>query len=257
MTKIKTDIPGFDELIEGGIPEKNITLLTGGPGTGKTIFSTQFLVNGALKGDAGLYVTLEENKEMMVRQSKQFGWDLEKLESKNKLKISTPETQDLEELLNGLKDDIEEIKAKRFVLDSLPMLSMYSKRYTKFKRVLKSKQEDVEKTGRIKLPPTGEELTRSDLIFIIKQIKEFGTTSFLITEVGDESEYLSRDTVSEFLCDGVVVFHHVAIGGMEDYTLQVRKMRLSNISIKGLVPFQIDEKGITIKPDESRTTLGL
>ena len=109
----------------------------------------------------------------------------------------------------------------------------------------------------IKLPPSGEELSRSDLIFIIKKIQEFGTTSLLITEVGEDAGYLSRDTVSEFLCDGLIIFHHVAIGGMEDYTMQVRKMRCAKINLKGIIPFEINDNGVTVKPAESRTTIGI
>lgn len=255
MNKVKTFIPGFDEVVDGGVPENHLVLLTGSPGTGKTIFATQFLVNGALAGEPGLYVTLEENKAMMVEQARQFGWDLPKLESENKLRVFIPETHDLEELLNSMKKEVEEIKAKRFVLDSLPMLSICLKRYSRFKRILEEKQDKKGELDRITLPHIGEELGRSDLIFILKKIKEFGATSLLITEVGDKSEYLSRDTVSEFLCDGVVTLNNVAVGGMDDFTLQVRKMRCSEIPIKGLVPYEISGEGVTVKPDDSQTTL--
>ncbi|MEM4490228.1 MAG: ATPase domain-containing protein, partial [Desulfurococcaceae archaeon] len=61
VERIKTGIPGFDEILNGGIPKRNVVLLSGGPGTGKSIFSAQFLWNGLQMGEPGLYVVLEEH----------------------------------------------------------------------------------------------------------------------------------------------------------------------------------------------------
>ena len=68
VERAKTGIPGFDELVGGGIPRGRTVLLAGGSGTGKTIFGTQFLYNGALMGENGLYLTLEEKPKNIRRE---------------------------------------------------------------------------------------------------------------------------------------------------------------------------------------------
>lgn len=77
MARLSTGIPEFDRLIEGGIPQGFFVALTGEPGTGKTIFSLSFIHQGLKDGDLGIYVTTEESRESILRQAKQFNWDLE------------------------------------------------------------------------------------------------------------------------------------------------------------------------------------
>src|SRR5205807_8313934 len=81
-----TGIPGLDKLLSGGLPKGRIILLTGGPGTGKTILSSQYLVNGIMDYDEnGVYVSLDENKQHVFEEMLDFGWDFEDLESNKKL----------------------------------------------------------------------------------------------------------------------------------------------------------------------------
>ena len=84
MDRVKTGIPGFDELIEGGIPKGFNVLLVGQPGAGKTIFGLQYLVNGAMQGENGLYISLDSPNEMVKSQGRRFGWDIDKLEREGK-----------------------------------------------------------------------------------------------------------------------------------------------------------------------------
>ncbi len=60
MNRLRTGIKGFDKLVEGGLPEGRSFLLSGGTGTGKTIFSMQFLMNGIEDGEPGIYLTLDD-----------------------------------------------------------------------------------------------------------------------------------------------------------------------------------------------------
>ena len=123
--KTKTGIEGFDSLIEGGIPESSITLITGTPGTGKTIFGLEFLYRGALMGEKGLYISFEEPKENLKLQAKQFGWDFDKFEREGKIVIDyipsrTITNSVLEAIVPAiLKDDI-----KRVVIDSVSTLAL-------------------------------------------------------------------------------------------------------------------------------------
>ena len=128
MNRIKTGITGFDELIEGGLPEGRSFLISGGTGTGKTIFAMQFLVNGSLMGEPGIYLTLDERPELIREDMLRFGWNLRSFEDQGLLQIidgtlakvgipsdeefSLPATGfDLDKLLLELMRAIKKVKA--------------------------------------------------------------------------------------------------------------------------------------------------
>src|SRR5437764_1084593 len=67
--RLRTGVEGLDQILEGGLPENRIYLFEGDPGTGKTTIALQFLMEGARRGEAGLYVTLSETKEELQVQS--------------------------------------------------------------------------------------------------------------------------------------------------------------------------------------------
>ena len=79
-TKAPTGIIGLDQMTGGGLPRNRTTLLLGGPGSGKTIFSLQFLVHGAVDcQEPGIFVAFEETSERIIANAKSFGWELEEL----------------------------------------------------------------------------------------------------------------------------------------------------------------------------------
>src|SRR4026208_1507919 len=75
--RVPTGITGLDPLIEGGLPKGRSILVTGEPGTGKTIFALQFLVAGLNRGEKGIYVTADESPMDVLEQAASLGWDLE------------------------------------------------------------------------------------------------------------------------------------------------------------------------------------
>src|SRR5215467_5784339 len=76
--RVTTGIAGLDPLVEGGFPRGRSNLVTGEPGTGKTIFSLQFLVEGLSRGEKGIYVAADEGPMDILEQAASLGWDLEK-----------------------------------------------------------------------------------------------------------------------------------------------------------------------------------
>ena len=77
--RIRSGVHGLDELIEGGYSRGDIILLAGGTSTGKTIFSVQFIYNGAVKhGEKGVYATFEEDRKIL---NSLFKLNLSKLKS--------------------------------------------------------------------------------------------------------------------------------------------------------------------------------
>src|SRR5947199_10849473 len=80
--KNPTGITRLDEILSGGFPRGRVILLVGGPGTGKRILTSQFLMNGIKTyGENGAYGRLEEAKSHYYREMALFGWKVEELEN--------------------------------------------------------------------------------------------------------------------------------------------------------------------------------
>ena len=121
--RIKTGILGLDPLIQGGLQQGDFVLLVGGIGTGKTIFSCQFIYNSAkLYNEHSVFATFEEDVNSLKRNMLRFGMDLGALEKEGKIKLMDMEALEgggmganIETLLGALDD----VKGKRLVVDSL------------------------------------------------------------------------------------------------------------------------------------------
>lgn len=131
LAKMPTGIDGFDEMTGGGLPRARTSLIVGGPGSGKTIFALQTLVNGARQwGEPGIFVAFEEFSQQIVENAASFGWDLSALQ-KEKLFFLDARTSpdmvtagdfDLSGLLASLTAQAEEMQARRIVFDSVDVL---------------------------------------------------------------------------------------------------------------------------------------
>jgi len=119
IRRIKTGIPGFDGLIEGGIPEGFVVVVTGPPGTGKTTFSLQFLYEGVKNNERCIFFSFEENAEQLINQSIRFGWDFGQYIDKGYLEVFGFSRFSTEEII----EIIDIFKPKRIVFDSLNIFS--------------------------------------------------------------------------------------------------------------------------------------
>ncbi len=121
--RISTGIDGLDDLTEGGFIRGDVILVVGGTGTGKTIFSTQFICNGATRhGEKGVYVSFEEDHETLKRNMLKFGFDLDKLEHEGMIKVLdllVLREEGFEANIHTILEALKEIDAKRLVIDSL------------------------------------------------------------------------------------------------------------------------------------------
>src|SRR5712671_3441087 len=133
LPKTPTGITGFDEITTGGLPKGRPALICGGAGSGKTLFSVEFLVRGAREfNEPGVFVAFEETAEELTRNVAALGFDLNQLIRQKKLlvdyvHIERSEIQetgefDLEGLFIRLNHAIDTIGAKRVVLDTLEAL---------------------------------------------------------------------------------------------------------------------------------------
>src|ERR1700741_989944 len=75
-TILQFGVPGLDDVLGGGLTANRLYLLEGAPGAGKTTVAVQFLLEGAARGEAVLYVTLSETAEELMSVAQSHGWDL-------------------------------------------------------------------------------------------------------------------------------------------------------------------------------------
>ena len=74
--KARLGVTGLDDILVGGLARGHLYLLEGSPGTGKTTVALQFLLEGAQKGEVGLYVTLSETENELRLTAQSHGWEI-------------------------------------------------------------------------------------------------------------------------------------------------------------------------------------
>jgi KaiC/GvpD/RAD55 family RecA-like ATPase len=229
VEKTATGIKGFDKLVQGGLLRGKTILLSGTPGTGKTIFALQYLYNGAtMFNEPGVYITFEERVDALKSQARQFGWDFDRLEKEKKVRLlNIPVTTLNKNTVSSIIEIAKEFNAKRLVIDSLSTLSINTP------SVLAN------------VADRGELAVKKFIYSFIDSLRQLdSTTTLLISQNASEGSF-SNDSVSEFISDGVIHFIYESMGGEFSRSIVIRKMR----EIKNdddLHPVEISKKGIVV-----------
>jgi circadian clock protein KaiC len=144
--RVSTGIEGLDYILKGGLPQNRLYLVEGNPGTGKTTMGLQFLLEGERKGEKGLYITLSESKEELIAVGHSHGWNLESLTihdltvsgesltDDSRYTIFHPSEVELDETTRAVLDEVERIKPRRVVFDSLSEMRMLAANPLRFRR---------------------------------------------------------------------------------------------------------------------------
>lgn len=114
-------IPGLDEMLCGGLTEGTVTLVSGGTGTGKTVLALKFLLEGAEKGEKGIFLSFEEPVAQLQNTARHLGWEIDKYLAQGRLDIKfiSPVELDVDKHAFEILDMIREKKVERFVIDSI------------------------------------------------------------------------------------------------------------------------------------------
>jgi circadian clock protein KaiC len=146
----RTGIEGFDDILAGGLPRDRLYLVLGEPGVGKTTLALQFLLEGARRGEKGLYITLSETQAELQEVAVSHGWDLSKIslfelsaiEAQIKAESDTtffsPSEVELNRTTKTLLEEVERVKPSRVVLDSLSELRLMSETPLRYRRQILS-----------------------------------------------------------------------------------------------------------------------
>ncbi len=266
LQRIPSGVPGFDQIVNGGLIRDRVYLISGPAGAGKTIFSSQFIYNGLTKyNENGVYVVLEETPQQL-RQNlyNSFNWDVGAYEDAGNLvvldaissrlglgsdeRFVVPRPFTLEALLYEVETAIRTVNARRVVIDSLDAMSL--------------------------------ELTQADLRSLIQRLtiilKSFGCTTILVSGQ-PESTQQSRKSVEEYVVDGMIRLHHSleeSVSGEtvlqqdamegnslaeDSFAMKVRARKIEIPKMRGtqhsnhLHPFIITQEGIEVKSEPEVT----
>ncbi len=228
IERIPTGIPGLDELLEGGFVKGSTILVTGATGTGKTTFCAQFIREGLKKGEPAIYITLEESPEDIKEDLKRFGFGFAKYEKDGIFRLVYQNPFEVSDISSTIVDEINSINARRVVIDPISLVGMYMK---------------------------DPAVLRKRLFEIIRMLKKTDTTTLITSEILDNEigerggGSLSREGVSEFVVDGIIVMTLFGLGAGITRSILIRKMRRTKHGTD-VYPMEITGKGIIVKKGE-------
>ncbi|MEX6505945.1 circadian clock protein KaiC [Jiella sp. M17.18] len=229
ISKSRTGIEGFDELTLGGVPTGRPTLVCGSAGCGKTLFGSTFLVNGIRQeGEPGIFVSFEERPSDIAANVASLGFAVDDMVADGKLliehiaidasEVAEIGDYDLEGLFLRLELAIDEIGAKRIVLDTIESL------FSAF---------------------SNPAILRAEIRRLFDWLKDKGLTAVITGERGDGT--LTRQGLEEYVSDCVILLDHRVHNQVSTRRLRIVKYR-GTAHGTNEYPFLIDEDGFSVLP---------
>ena len=229
LQKTPTGIPGVDEITGGGLPQGRPTLICGAAGCGKTLFSLEFIVRGAMEfNEPGVFMAFEEKAGELEVNVASLGFDLPKLQKDRMIRLDHVHIErseieetgeyDLDGLFIRLGYAIDSIGAKRVVLDTLENLFSGLNNQT---------------------------ILRAELRRLFQWLKEKGVTAIITGEKGEGS--LTRQGLEEYVSDCVILLENRVTNQISTRLLRVIKYR-GSLHGTNEYPFLIDDEGISVLP---------
>ena len=223
--RITTGLERLDEMLSGGYPANSITLVSGTPGSGKSIMCFHYLWEGLNNGERCLYLTSDERIDNILRQANELGFDFKHWTEQDKIKFLYLDL-DNSSIHKKIEEEIRSGGYDRVVLDSLTPVSELPVWVSGVHEIIPS--EGTTETSKY---PTGSiPATRLHIRRIMSLLNKENCTAMVTSEVPEGSRSLSRDTISEFLVDGIILLDLDTT--MDRRKLTVRKMRATKHTLK-------------------------
>jgi circadian clock protein KaiC len=207
--RVSTGIAGLDRILEGGFPKGRSVLVTGEPGTGKTIMALQFLADGLAHGEKGIYVAADEGPLDIIEQAASLGWDFEKFVEQKQLAILNAGTYlspvpgvgrerniDIHKAVNDLAGFVNRLGARRMVLDPAGPFLLIRDSATRIQdqarlliKLLRSSTETTNMLTSYATPRTGERFMHG--------IEEYLVAGAIVLEMVWAQNHFARSLVVE------------------------------------------------------------
>lgn len=231
--RIRTGISGFDDLIQGGLVANRVYIVAGPPGSGKTTFGIQFLIQGAREGERGLYVSLTEDPKNIIEDMSSFNFGLQRYTAggmilfvdmgplsiqhfpsvKNSHSIGTTYAQEVFKKISAI---VKSMKIKRVVIDSVLTLKFGSG----------EKEEQNREIARF-----------------FRSLKDLKVTTLILSEMTDLTNY----SPEHYMAHGVIFLHNFLQGSSMTRAVQIIKMRSTRHDCD-MYKMEITSDGIKVYP---------
>lgn len=227
LSKLATGIAGFDQLSRGGLPRNRTSLIMGGPGTGKTVFALQTLVNAAQKRkQRGIFVAFEEAPNEIFANAAAFGWPLSALARSGVFfldaRLSPTVVQSGEFELTGMLAVLEakrrQLGATWIVLDGIDVLLA----------LLRNSGAEMREIYRVR-----------------DWLARIGLTAIVTAKLDGDSSQTMNYGFMQFMVDCVIRFDRRLEQGVPLRRLEITKYRGSDFSA-GEYPLSFDSHGMAV-----------
>lgn len=232
VTRVHSGIEGFDKLVGGGLPAGRSYLVSGEPGTGKTIFSLQFLLNGLKNDESAVFITIDEKPEHILQDSLALGWNLQPFLANERLKII-----DITKYFGSTKKNGQPLALP----DIIARIAAFVSEYTPQRLVIDPIAPLILSDNAM---PDVIEYIRG-LIFAIEAIPN--CTSLLTSYVPYGSTKVSFFGVEEFAASGIIHLKLTEQQTKRCRTISVKKMRGTQMDLSEYNFDILPERGVTLR----------
>lgn len=211
MKRVPSGLTELDGLIDGGFPQNSCILVSGGPGTGKTLFGLNFVESRANAGEKSCYISFNEDVIGILRAGEGTGLEVKKAAIKH-----MDLTQDI--TVTEFMKTIESYpQLDKLVIDNVNKLLLFSRDKTDY---------------------------RYQLCRLVKFLRKNVKASLLICET--DGDKMDTENGEAFECDGVIGISFLELEEKPMRTLQIHKMRYTAIEPKVAHDLIIDSKGLRL-----------
>ena len=227
MRRIKTHVEGFDDCMQGGIPEGHMVLICGSAGTMKSTLAYSILYNEVSERDVkGLYITLEQNKENLLTHMEGMGMDASTLEEK----------------LNVL--DLTEMR-KQLLLDNQAIWMDFISRLVELIKSVQNCKLVVLDSLNALYSLVNFSNPRNELFLFFEKFRDLGMTTFFIAESSSEKTPCGEFGLEDFMCDGIIRLAMKEVGDTFGRYIRCIKMRSSRLDTS-YFPLLVSESGFRV-----------
>jgi circadian clock protein KaiC len=231
--RVSTGIVGLDPLLEGGFPKGRSILVTGDPGTGKSIFALQFLHEGLRRGEKVIFVTADESPMDIIEQAASMDWDMEPHIERKEMTILNAGTYlsslsgggqerhvDVQKAISDLAGFVNRIGAERLVLDPAGPFVL-----------IRDSHIRIQDQTRLLIKLLRSSMKTTNLL-----------TSYAVPRTGERSMH----GIEEYLAAGAIVLEMIWQDGELARSMIVEKMRYTNVKPKQLEFDIVKGQGIVL-----------
>ena len=216
IERVNSGINGLDSFMEGGFPKSSNIILSGLPGTGKTLFGMAFIAEGCRNNEKCLYITVEQSPDAIIKQANQFNWNFSQWQEQGNLEIVhfdflKPISK---KMLENILQNVENDRYTRVVIDSISAIA------------------------HAPIP-----ISYLEFLELFDKTTKNGITTVCIAQ---KNENEPTNKMLEYIGDGLLSFNRKILGETSNRTIEIEKLRWTKIND---VPHKFDftENGIAIK----------